>query len=1264
MSDPWRVSIDAGGTFTDCIAWSPTGEFHRAKVLSNATLRLVGRIETARRILIEDAQDAGLFVGASVRVPGTTGEHGIESVDVSGRALGLGTDLESEALRSLETRGVIEIVTGEPAPLLAIRLVTRTPLGQALPPISLRLATTRATNALLERSYPTIAMFVTRGFGDLFEIADQRRPDLFALDIRKPEPITRDVHEVEGRLDARGGVVQALDMDGAREAAKHARVSGVEIAAIALLHAHIDPAHEIALERVLREEGFATVVRSSDVSARIHLLARAQTTAVEAALTPVLGAYLRSLESAMGAGRRHVLSSAGGVSDMAGFRAVDGLLSGPAGGVVGALQAGRAAGFDRVISFDMGGTSTDVSRIDGREERATSHEVGGIRIARPAVALETVAAGGGSICQVRDGRPIVGPASAGAHPGPACYGAGGPLTVTDVNLLLGRLVPTRFQIPLDVAAAQRALETFVVALNGEGGDVASLDQEELLCGLLELADEHMSEAIRRISVRRGYDPADYALVAFGGAGAQHACSIADRLDISTVLVPVDASLLSAFGVQAAPIQRHAERQMLVPLRGQGEMLNSVFEDLEAHAIASLRESEGKISPQTRREASLRFVGQESTLELDAADLNTLGERFRVKWGELFGDHREREIEVESCRVIAWVAAEALSIGGRAGQGEVEPSPKLARGKQRVHDGRSWGEIELIERSALSEGEAFEGPVLIVEDATTTWVAKGWRGQVDDAGCLVLRRAESGQALRRARSVAMDREIIVHRLDAIAENMGEALRRMAVSTNVKERRDFSCGVLDPAGRLIASAPHIPVHLGALGVCVRGVIDALGPLGVGGAALTNHPAFGGSHLPDITVVQGVHNGRGELLGYVASRAHHAEIGGIAPGSMPVNATCLADEGIVFEPTYLVRGGAGCWADIEAHLRATSHPSRAVEDNLADLRAAVAAGRIAGRELAALAADGGDRIEQASDWILAHSTTLVREAIERLESLPAMATERLDQGEELHVEITRAEDGLVVDFAGTSAQRHDNLNAPLAVTRSAVAYVMRLLLGRDVPLNDGLLGAVEIKVPEGSILNPIFTPDPAQCPAVAAGNVEISQRVVEVLVRALGLCAGSQGTMNNVLLGSDRFGYYETIAGGCGAGPGFDGASAVHSHMTNTAITDPEIMEHRYPVRVERFEIRRGSGGAGRRQGGDGIVRELRALDPMTVTVIGQRRVEGAPGGEGGMDGAPARQRIVRSNGDEEALESSASAELSVGDRLVIQTPGGGGWGEPAS
>ena len=635
----------------------------------------------------------------------------------------------------------------------------------------------------------------------------------------------------------------------------------------------------------------------------------------------------------------------------------------------------------------------------------------------------------------------------------------------------------------------------------------------------------------------------------------------------------------------------------------------------------------------------------------------------AKTAELFGDKRERDIEVESCRVFATTGANQGIVTDEGAGGAIDQADTQT-GCQRVNNGTDWIEADRIERSLILKGDSITGPALVVEDATSAWVPKGWRGVADASGCLVLRRDEGSGSRPGVRSTTMGREIVVHRLDAIAENMGEALRRLAVSTNVKERQDFSCGVLDREGRLIASAPHIPVHLGALGACVRGVIDALGPLQPGDAAVTNHPAFGGSHLPDITVVQGVHDESG-LLGYVASRAHHAEIGGIAPGSMPIGATSLGEEGVVFEPTYLVRAADGCWDEIEARLKAGLYPSRAVSDNLADLQAAVAAGLSATRELGALmAGEGRERVERAASWILEHSAILVNEAIKRMESLPATAIERLDQGDEIRVEISRDGDELVVDFTGTAAQRDDNLNAPIAVTRSAVAYVLRLLLGRPVPLNDGLLSCVRVHVRDGTILNPVFADDPTQCPPVAAGNVEISQRVVEALVRALGLSAGSQGTMNNVLLGNERFGYYETLAGGCGAGPGFHGASAVHSHMSNTAITDPEILEHRYPIRIERFAIRTESGGNGKWRGGDGVVRELRALQSMTATVIGQRRVEGAPGGEGGKDGAPACQRVVRSNGDEEPLDSSASAELSVGDRLVIQTPGGGGWGESPS
>jgi 5-oxoprolinase (ATP-hydrolysing) len=1119
-----------------------------------------------------------------------------------------------------------------------------------------RIATTRATNALLQRRHARVALVVTPGFADVLAIGDQRRPELFTLSVAKPPPITDLVVEAPGRIDAGGRELAPLDEPAAAAALASAKAAGAETVAIALMHAWINPSHERRVAALAREAGFGVVVASSEAAPRIHLLTRAQTACVDAALAPVLSGYLDEVRGALGGGPCHALTSAGGLVASGALRPADALLSGPAGGVVGATAAGALAGAGRLVSFDMGGTSTDVARIDGAPEPTPSHRVGDVDVARPAVDLHTVAAGGGSICDVRDGRPTVGPESAGADPGPACYGAGGPLTLTDANLLLGRIDDARFQIPIDPAASRAALGALLDRL--PAGSPGRGDPDLFLAGLLDLANERMAEAIRRVSVRRGFDPRDHALVAFGGAGPQHACDVAARLGIGRVIVPGDASVLSAAGLEAARATRDAERQILRPLDAVSGSLPGVLDELERDAIARLeREEEGGGRVEASRLVSLRLAGQVESIELPADDAAALTRAFDARYVEIHGARPDLPIEVASARVVASVEPPATPAEPEAA------APRRARpsGVRRVHDGSGWIDAPTYDRASMAPGDELTGPALVLERRTAVWLPPGWTARQHADGRLDARA--DAPATRGATHAlpSMARELAINRLAGIAEQMGEALRRAAVSTNIKERQDYSCGVLDPDGVLVSSAPHIPVHLGALGACARRVLEVVGPLSPGDVVVTNHPAFGGSHLPDVTTLQPAHAADGRLLGYVMSRAHHAEIGGRSPGSMPPDARSLAEEGVPIPPTSIARGGAIDWSALERLLTGHAFPSRSPADNLADLRSAVAAGRRAAAAVATLDADAGPgAIAGAMRWIVGHTAGLVRGAIDGIGGLPAGAVETLDDGAEIRVRIARTGLGLTIDFGGTSPTHPGNLNAPLAVTRSAVAYVLRLLIARGVPLNDGLLAPVEIVAPEGCMLNPVFEGDDARSPAVAGGNVETSQRVVEALLRALGLAAGSQGTMNNLLLGSDAFGYYETIGGGAGATRDAPGASGVHVHMTNTAITDPEALERRHPVRVERFELRRGSGGDGRRRGGEGLVRELTALEPLRATIVSQRRAAGAPGLDGGGDGAPGAQRVVRADGAVGRLGASDRVELGPGDRIVVETPGGGGCG----
>lgn len=1358
-SGRWEIRVDTGGTFTDCVARDPQGRMHRAKVLSSSALRGTVREEfqgtgqsagegtgarsgrPGQRVLAVEASwdaPADFPVGFTVHLQGEAAPAGVVTGwDPGAGLLSLDLDPNRGPLGEIPTGAGFEVRSPEPAPLLAARLVTGTPAGAPLPDLALRLATTRGTNALLERRGAPLALLVTEGFGDVLRIGDQRRPDLFALQIRLALPLAREVLEVPERILADGSVRTPLapgTLEQLRAPVARLLESGIQSVAVVLLHAWANPVHEEALARFLREVGVPHVVTSSEVAPFLHLLRRARTTAVEGYLGPIVRSYVEAIDGALPPGRLLVMTSAGGLVRGDRVRAAETLLSGPAGGVVGAARAGRRSGFPQVIAFDMGGTSTDVSRHDGTPTYLDTHQVGDAELQAPALAIETVAAGGGSICAVGPAGLAVGPESAGAHPGPACYGAGGPLTLTDVNLLLGRLAPERFGIPVEAAPARVRAEEVRAALAALDPSGEAPTMELLLEGFVELADERMADAIRRISVRKGYDPADHVLVAFGGAGPQHACAVAARLGMRRVLVPADAGILSAVGLGEAGVERFRHREVLADLDEVADRLGGWFAQLEEAARRAVVEDGGEpASPEEvelrERVVQLRYRGQESTLEVpfevaprsggagtsegDVPSDGTHGPRlaarlreaFEVRYAAVFGHRAEgRGVEVASLRVVA---------GARVLPADPAPLPAPfpapVEGNRRCWlDGR-WQEVATCDREALSPGATLAGPALVVDRFGSTVVPVGWSAKVDGTGALVLERQEeegvgaaaagsstamgdlatrhgahhggrhagaSEGAHQRVheRAPAVEEELFVQRFLALVEEMGEQLRRTSLSVNIRERLDFSCALLDADGELVANAPHIPVHLGAMGLCVRRVAAVL-DLGPGDVAVTNHPGHGGSHLPDVTVVTPVFT-EGEdpprRLGYLASRAHHAEIGGTRPGSMPPDARTLAEEGVVIAPRYLVRGGVADWSGMRALLGARApgtHPSRAVEENLVDLAAQVAANHRGAALLRGLAREAGrGSASREVEALQGHMTALRARAEARMRavlgSLPDgiyRGEERLDDGTPLVVEIRVRGEEAEVDFTGSGPVHPGNLNATEAIVRSAVLYLLRLLAGEDLPLNEGLMAPVRLVLPEG-ILNPSFGPDPSACPAVVGGNTETSQRLVDTLLKPFERVAGSQGTMNNLLFGDDHISYYETIGGGAGAGPGFAGASAVQVHMTNTRITDVEVLEHRFPVRVERFAVRTGSGGAGRWPGGDGVVRELTFLQPLSLSVLTQHRVEAPYGVQGGHPGAVGSQRLVRASGEVEFLGSIDGREVESGDRLILETPGGGGFGPP--
>lgn len=1250
MNSSWQISADTGGTFTDCYGVPPSGSPRLVKVLSSGRLRVsvargIGPSEI--ELLIPDGWQAPdhFFQGFQVEIAGRP--FAVSDWAAATRRLRL-----SESLPENPLPGSVDLFTGEEAPVLGTRLLTGTAPGNPFPELHFRLGTTRGTNALLERKGAPVAFFVTRGFADLLRIRDQRRPDLFALYPRRPRPLYDQVIEVDERLDAEGQVLQPLD-PGFEIAARQALDAGITVAAVALLHSYRHPNHEQAVAERLRALGFIEVSLSTDLAPLIKLVPRAETAVVDATLTPVMNSFLGSIRESLG-GRRTVLTmtSAGGLEPASAYRPKDSLLSGPAGGVVGAAAAARALGFERIITFDMGGTSTDVARFDEDYLYQFEQKVGDARLLAPALRIETVAAGGGSICRWTEAGLRVGPESAGADPGPACYGKGGPLTITDVNLLLGRIDPDNFGIPIgpeNLEAAREALDR----LTGQAGS-----EEGLLEGLAAIATEQMADAIHTISVRDGADPTDYTLVAFGGAGPLHACDIAERLGIETIIVPREAGLLSAFGIHHATVERFAQSQVILPFDKVQAQLPDRLQALADEASARLRRD--LENPDTeltvrRRLAEMRLQGQDATLTIEIEDCEQAQVAFRAEFESIFGypPDPDRVIEVVTLRVIVSTP-------------EKEPDRSIENPDSFTKDDP---ESRFIDRASLMPGATCDGPRIVQDPFSTLFLKLGWDLSVASNQALILRRKASQPVgddnTFSSPGDAIERELYRHRFENLVEEMGTMLQRSAISTNVKERADFSCALLDANGELVVNAPHIPVHLGALGLCVREVAQAIA-MRPGDTIITNHPGYGGSHLPDVTLITPVHaETSGELLGYVANRAHHAEIGGIAPGSMPPDATFLTEEGAVISPTYLVEKGVPCFEEVEQILtRDAIFPTRNPADNLADLHAQLAANHRGASLLTELANTSGSSV------VSHHLETLANQArdslrihLDKTGFTRGKAIERLDDGTEIHCLVTsRPEGGIRVDFTGTTKSHPGNLHATPAIVRSAVLYVLRLWTQSAVPLNEGLLREVEIILPR-CFLNPEFPDDPSRCPAVVGGNVETSQRVVDTLIRLLGFQAGSQGTMNNLIFGNEHFGYYETIGGGTGAGPEADGESGIHSHMTNTAITDPEILEHRYPVRLREFSVRRDeAGGDGRHRGGKGLVREIEFLAPLSVSLLTQHRLELPFGQDGGAPGSPGRQRLSR-GGELIELDGITAFDAEPGDILRLETPGGGGWGHPA-
>ena len=1161
------------------------------------------------------------------------------------------------------------------AALEGIRRCLDWPPGASLrqaPIAAVRLGTTLATNALLERKGARTALLVTRGFADVLRIGYQNRPKLFDRAIRLPDRLCEEVIEVEERLSATGQVLKPLSRDPLRCALLGLKAQGVESLAIVFVHGDRYPDHEREAAEMARALGFDALSVSHEVSPLIRFVARAETTVLDAYLNPIIDRYIRTLTEALGPIELLLMSSAGGLTRPERFRAKDAILSGPAGGVVAMATTADFEGFSHVLGFDMGGTSTDVSLYAGDFERVYETQIAGIPLRLPLLKIHTIAAGGGSLLRFDGDRCRVGPESAGALPGPACYGRGGPLTLTDANLQVGKLPSAHFppvfgpsgQEPLDAEAADRCFRDL--------GSRMGRTPEAVADGFIEIAVQQMARAIRGISLGQGQDLRRFILHCFGGAGGQHACRVAEAAGLSTVLVHPLSGVLSAYGMGLASRLVHRVESLEMPLNASTHAL--MEERLEALGAAAARELRGPSASlddiEIRLGVHVRYEG------MDIADV--------IPWmplEDLLVAHRQALMKrlayqpQESPRVVAALSAEARLAGHpsvTALPGDEVRVPKVL-GRSRFFSQGSWQEATVFSRSSLPQGSTVEGPAILLESHGTIVLETGWTARVQPSGSLVLSINQKPLAIpiqkpANHRCDPFQLELFHHRFMQIAEEMGQVLAASAQSVNIRERLDFSCALFDPNGQLVANAPHVPVHLGSMGESVKAVIRAFDhDLAEGDAYVMNDPYLGGTHLPDITVVTPVFVGTQKPLFYVASRGHHADIGGVSPGSMPAYSKRLEEEGLCLAPFRLVTRGHLEEEALLERFRAGPYPCRNPAQNLADLCAQLAANQRGVWGLRTACEEQGTEVVAAyMQHVLDYAEGRIRRVIEQLPG--GHFALKLDNGARLAVVVRpdQRTGECELNFAGSSDMLEDNFNCPSAVVRAAVLYVFRTLVDEDIPLNEGCLRPLRIRLPPGSMLDPIR---PA---AVVAGNVETSTCLVNLLYGALGLQAASQPTMNNLSFGNAQFQYYETIAGGSGAGlrggrggalvEGYDGASAIQGQMTNSRMTDPEILETRYPVRVLSHAIRRGSGGSGRWRGGDGAIRRLFFDGPMTLSLLSNGRREGAFGLFGGGAGAPGETRLYRRDGSVLVLGSAAEIEVAAGDEIEIRTPGGGGFGTP--
>ncbi len=1191
-SDRWQFWIDRGGTFTDLVAQRPDGSTITHKLLSENPERY------------RDAAVQGI-------------------------------------------RELLGLESGVPIPANQIEAV--------------KMGTTVATNALLERKGDRTLLLITKGFTDALRIGYQTRPNLFTRHIVLPELLYEKVAEVNERVLADGRVKEALDLASAKTALASAYAEGIRSVAIVFMHGYRYPEHELAVADLAKSVGFQQISVSHQVSPLMKLVGRGDTTVVDAYLSPILRRYVNQVAEDLGDARLMFMQSNGGLTEAHRFQGKDAILSGPAGGVVGMVRTAAMAGFQKLIGFDMGGTSTDVSHYDGEFERSFETVVAGVRMRAPMLSIHTVAAGGGSVLQFDGSRLRVGPDSAGANPGPASYRRGGPLAVTDCNVMLGKIQPEFFPNVFGPDGNQPLDRQAVIDRFREMAAQVGTSPEELAEGFLKIAVESMASAVKKISVQRGYDVTEYTLCCFGGAGGQHACLVADALGMERVFIHPYAGVLSAYGMGLAEIRAMREQSVELELNNDNlKVIGDIWSKLALESQQELLE-QGLLPAQITivTKALLRYEGTDTALPVIAAEAGIMREDFENQHRQHFGF-----VVTDRPLIVEAVSVEAIADTGVADDpimprdNSVEQFAPMANVQMYSHG--AYRETPLFDRDKLQADDRINGPAILIDRNSTTIVEPGWQAVINDRGHLILERVsplEYQQAIGTEADPIM-LEIFNNLYMSIAEQMGGVLANTAHSVNIKERFDFSCAVFDSEGNLVANAPHMPVHLGSMSDSIRAVIRKwAGQMHTGDVFVLNAPYNGGTHLPDVTVVTPVFNETGDqVMFYVGSRGHHADIGGISPGSMPPHSISVDQEGVLLDNLRLVKAGELLESSMRQTLGQGEYPARNINQNIADLRAQIAANEKGVRELHRMVEHFGmDVVQSYMGHVQDNAEESVRRVIHQLKS--GVFEYPMDQGGVIRVaiEVDKATRSATLDFTGTSEQQANNFNAPLSICRAAALYVFRTLVDDDIPMNEGCLKPLNVIVPLGCMLNPTYPS------AVVAGNVETSQAIVDTLYGALGTMGAAQGTMNNFTFGDEDNQYYETICGGSGAGPGFNGTDAVHTHMTNSRLTDPEVLEWRYPVMVDDFRIRHDSGGTGKFVGGNGVIRKIRFLAPMSAAIVSGHRQIAPYGMAGGNPGQVGHNRVLRNDGGILELKAADQVEMETGDVFVIETPGGGGYGK---